>query len=332
MRNRFSLKKYIFSAVAGALFLAGAGLTQTASAETEYKSLRVMSYNVRHCSGLDDVVNIQRTGMVIRAQKPDVVAVQELDSCTTRSSKVYQLKTLASYSRMSNYYFAKAIPYGGGAYGVGIMSKEPAKSIRKVPLPGTEARVLLMVEFEDYVFACTHFDLTDSMRMNSVPIVREQMKRWNKPFIIAGDWNDYPNSKFLTALKQDLVTYNTAYTFPADKPTGCIDYIASYKPFPVVCDGSFVPENASESDHRPLVADLRIALTTGIVTPENIESKFVVKGRRLSFVGLTEQDKVSVHTLAGFAALPTSAPQDVVLTPGTYVVNVNGESCKVNVR
>ncbi len=260
MKNRFFVKNAFFPAVTGILLLLNVGFAQEAIAKTKYKTLRVMSYNVRHCSGLDDTVDIPRTSKVIRAQEPDVVAIQELDSCASRSNNEFQLKLLAANSRMSNYYFARAIPFGGGGYGVGIMSKEKAKSVRKVPLPGTEQRVLLMVEFEDYVLACTHFDLTESMRMESMPIVKEEMKRWNKPFILAGDWNDYPDSQFLTALRELLDIHNAAYTFPADKPTGCIDYIATDKAFPVECADSWVPENDHESDHRPLVTKLRIPL------------------------------------------------------------------------
>ena len=260
MKNRFFVKSSFFLAVVSLLFLLNVGFAQEAIAKTKYKSVRVMSYNVRHCSGTDDTVDIPRTAKVIRAQEPDVVAVQELDSCASRSNNEFQLKLLAANSRMSYYYFAQAIPYDGGGYGVGIMSKEKAKSVRKVPLPGTEKRVLLMVEFEDYVLACTHFDLEESMRMESVPIVREEMKRWNKPFILSGDWNDYPDSQFLAALKEILNIHNAAYTFPSSKPTGCIDYIATDKTFPVVCADSWVSENDHESDHRPLVTKLRIPL------------------------------------------------------------------------
>ena len=45
-------------------------------------TLKVMTYNVRHCAGMDLVLDYDRTTAVIAQQQPDVVALQELDSMT----------------------------------------------------------------------------------------------------------------------------------------------------------------------------------------------------------------------------------------------------------
>ena len=50
------------------------------------QQLQIMSYNVRHCEGMDMVVDYDRTASVIVQQHPDVVALQELDSMTGRSA------------------------------------------------------------------------------------------------------------------------------------------------------------------------------------------------------------------------------------------------------
>ena len=42
----------------------------------------VMSYNVRNCKGMDDVVDYARVAAVINKYQPVVVALQELDSAT----------------------------------------------------------------------------------------------------------------------------------------------------------------------------------------------------------------------------------------------------------
>ena len=85
--------------------------------------IQIMSYNVRHCAGMDWVVDYDRTANVIIKNQPDVVALQELDSMTGRSGRKYQLGELAN---RTNYYpiFGKAIDYDGGGYGVGMLVKE----------------------------------------------------------------------------------------------------------------------------------------------------------------------------------------------------------------
>ena len=222
--------------------------------------IRVMSYNVQHCAGIESDINYDRTADVIFKQQADVVALQELDSMTSRSEGLFQLGELA---KRTLYYpvFARAIDFGGGKYGVGILTRERPLSIRRIPLPGREPRVLLVVELKDYVMACTHLDLAEENRLASVQLIVDEAKRWHKPFIIAGDWNDGPDSKLLTELKK-YFTINTGKkaTYPADKPNECIDYIASFKDRAAVTLNYSVLDEPKASDHRPLVANLRLPL------------------------------------------------------------------------
>ena len=215
--------------------------------------VQVMTYNVRHCAGMDLVLDYDRTANVIAQQKPDVVALQELDSMTGRSEHRYQLGELASHTQ---YYpvFGSAIDYDGGKYGVGILTRELPLSTKRIPLPGEEPRVLLVVELQDYVIACTHLDFEEEQRLASVPLIVKEAQRWQKPFILAGDWNDTLDSELL----QELTKYFTIHsgneaTYPADEPQECIDYIATLKGQTVETIESRVIDEPAASDHRPVV-------------------------------------------------------------------------------
>ena len=217
-----------------------------------------MSYNVRHCSGMDLVVDYDRTANVITAQQPDVVALQELDSMTGRSWQKYQLEELAN---RTNYYpiFGKAIDYDGGGYGIGVLTKEQPLSTKRIPLPGEEPRVLLVVELKDYVIACTHLDLEESERLVSAPLIIEEAQRWEKPFILAGDLNDSINSPLLQELtKCFTINSENDPTFPADEPTECIDYVSTYNSHSAKTLDYAVIDEPEASDHRPLVVRLRL--------------------------------------------------------------------------
>ena len=220
--------------------------------------VRIMCYNVRHCAGMDWVVDYDRTAKVILRQMPDIVALQELDSMTGRSGQKYQLVELAN---RTNYYpvFGKAIDFDGGGYGVGILTKEKPLSTKRIPLPGEEPRMLLVVELKDYVIACTHLDLEESERLASTPTIIEEAQRWDKPLILAGDWNDYPDSKVLMELKK-YFTINSGndYTFPADEPNECIDYVATFNNCPAKTLESVVIDEPEASDHRPLMVNLSL--------------------------------------------------------------------------
>ena len=242
-----------------AFLLVGIAMATHGQNQSEKPCLvRVMSYNVRHCAGMDMVLDYDRTAAVISGQHPDVVALQELDSMTARSVQRYQLGEL---SNRTQYYpiFGSAIDYDGGKYGVGILTREQPLSTRSIPLPGEEPRVLLVVEMKNYVLACTHLDLDEEQRLASVPLIVDEAQRWQKPFILAGDWNAVPDSKLMKEMtKYFTVNSGEDATFPADIPHECLDYIASFKARPAMTLEYSVINEPLASDHRPIVTNLRL--------------------------------------------------------------------------
>jgi endonuclease/exonuclease/phosphatase family metal-dependent hydrolase len=73
----------------------------------------LLTYNVRNCSGLDNITDYQRVADIISTIKPDVVALQELDSATLRSGKIIVLNELALRTKLYPV-FGASINYQGG--------------------------------------------------------------------------------------------------------------------------------------------------------------------------------------------------------------------------
>ena len=244
------------------IFLLLSMLAMAASAYSQ-DYLKLMSYNIRNTKGMDNVRNVQRIANVINNEAPDVVAVQELDSMTTRSNQTYVLAEVAERTQMHANY-APAISFQGGKYGIGILSKEQPLSIRTFPLPGREEKRMLMIaEFKNYFFACTHLSLTEEDRLASLDIIKNNASTSNKPFFLAGDLNDTPDSKFIKSLQQDfqILTNTKKPTYPAPEPKETIDYIAAWKEntdnFANL--STQVVEEPLASDHRPITVTLRMA-------------------------------------------------------------------------
>ena len=245
----------------GSLFCDLSG--QTVTYPQDENSLRLMSYNVRNARGMDEKVDYERVADVIRKVSPDVVALQELDSVTTRSENVDVLAVLGDLTKMYHVYSA-SIDYRGGKYGVGILSKEKPLSWRRIPLPGREeARSLLIVEFEKYVYCCTHFSLNKEDRLASVKIITEEAKSYNKPVFIAGDFNGKPGSPEILEMQNSCQVLSNVKTptFPSDKPRETIDYIFVYKQgektYTVLREK--VLDEPLASDHLPLFVDVRMS-------------------------------------------------------------------------
>lgn len=249
-----------------ALLCIGSAAAYSRPADSGYapKQIALMTFNIRNATADDGHRDIADIASTILKGNADFVALQELDSVTARSGRMDILRELALQTQ---YYpvFSPAIKFGGGKYGIGILSKERPLSVRRVPLPGREeARTLLVAEFGDIVLACTHLSLTEADRMASLDIIRSEAQRCTKPFLLAGDFNDTPDSPFMELLRHDftILSSKDKNTFPAKSPEECIDYVTAYRPTSesVVVRSAEVPDYGHTSDHRPVL--LRFQLKT----------------------------------------------------------------------
>lgn len=225
----------------------------------EPTTLRMLCYNIRNASGLDNVTDYDRTAQVMRDAQPDLIAIQELDCKTRRSGGDDRLAELAQRTGLVPSYGA-AIEYQGGQYGVGILSKEKPLATRTVPLPGREEkRVLLIAEFPEYVFFCTHFSLTAEDRLASVRIIADELAKYpQKAVFLAGDLNCEPTEAPIIELQKSWkILSSDGMTFPADVPEIRIDYILGANlPASWTLMKHCVVEEAGASDHRPIFVQL----------------------------------------------------------------------------
>lgn len=226
-------------------------------------TLRLMTYNIKNANGMDDICNFQRVANVINNASPDVVAIQEVDSMTRRSGQKYVLGEIAERTQM-HACFAPAIKFDGGKYGIGLLTKQVPLRLQAIPLPGREeARILILAEFEDYIYCCTHLSLTEEDRMKSLEIVKSFTASYKKPLFLAGDMNAEPESDFIKELQKDfqILSNPKQSTYPAPEPKETIDYITALKSnangFALI--SSQVLDEPMASDHRPILVELRTA-------------------------------------------------------------------------
>jgi endonuclease/exonuclease/phosphatase family metal-dependent hydrolase len=279
------MKRSLLSLVASAAFLVAA--CGNSSDETDpapvvdpvgktdrVESVKVMAYNIHHCNppSKPNVIDLDAIVEVIRGEKPDFVALQEVDVNTQRSGPVNQAQVIASKLQM-RYFFAKAIDYQGGEYGVAILSKYPLSEtvVHKLPSKagsGAEPRVLATAKaaLPDGTFlriGSTHLDsqADPENRGAQVEKINEVAVAEQLPFIIAGDFNATPGSTEINLLdeKWKRTCQACAPTIPATSPTKAIDFIAYKHPTDKFSTVSHKVVNEQyASDHRPVVAVIGI--------------------------------------------------------------------------
>jgi endonuclease/exonuclease/phosphatase family metal-dependent hydrolase len=237
-------------------------------------ALRVMSYNVHHCSppsrpGVIDLPAIVRT---IQAQRPDVVLLQEIDVYTGRSGTTsHQARELATQLQM-HAYFGRAIPHDGGAYGVALLSRYPLQDTLTHRLPtqaGTngEPRVLAVATItlptgQQVRLGCTHLDAqsaSTNRQLQAAEIVRLAATE-TLPFVVGGDFNAETSSPVMQQIDTHFkrTCQPCAPTIPVVTPTKAIDFVtfAPAARFSVVSHQ--VVAETYASDHRPVITELRL--------------------------------------------------------------------------
>ncbi len=238
-------------------------------------SLRVMTYNVHHCNppGKPGVIDMDAIAAVINQQKPDLVALQEIDVNTIRSGKFNQAEELAKKTGMK-FFFGKGIDYEGGEYGVAILSKFDISDtkVNKLPtLAGTngEPRTLTTAKIslpngEKIRFGSTHLDAqkANTNRELQIQEINRIASLESLPFIIAGDFNAVPGSTVIAILdsKFNRTCNQCEPTIPIVNPNKAIDFIA-FTPesiFKVI--QTKVINGVEASDHLPVIADLKFII------------------------------------------------------------------------
>jgi endonuclease/exonuclease/phosphatase family metal-dependent hydrolase len=235
-------------------------------------SIKVMAYNIKTAWG---GTTLEPIADVIVKQKPDYVALQELDSVNSRSSyqdeAADEAAILAQLTEM-HYEFARGISFLGGAYGIAMLSKLPYSNTIKIPLPGEEARVALLTDIDlsegsdpdkaTITFISTHWMNGDAQaQLESAQIINAYIDDLiadnsnsvdeNWPFILLGDLNAVKGSGPIDEMCAHWETGNFDYGIDwlFFRPAKRWNWIRSFK---------LSDPNDELSDHEAVVSEIEL--------------------------------------------------------------------------
>jgi endonuclease/exonuclease/phosphatase family metal-dependent hydrolase len=245
---------------------------QCASHARKAATFRVMTYNIHHGEGLDQKVDLPRIAALIKRERADIVALQEVDKGVQRTARRDLPAELAALTGMTCV-FSNNFHYQGGEYGNAVLTRFPVKQWTNTHYtmlrPGEQRGILqlvLDVHGRRLIFMDTHIDYRgdDSERLMNVDEIKALIRNYpSQPMILCGDFNDTPNSrtwrKMMAEFDDTWAAAGTGdgLTMPAEKPAKRIDYIWIRKGGPIVPLKVWVPESAA-SDHLPVVAELQL--------------------------------------------------------------------------
>lgn len=246
----------------GVLAAGGLGAPRSAAA-SDADTLRVLIYNIRHGRGMDMEVDLPRTADVIRAQRPDVVLLQEVDRGAARSGGVDQARTLSELTGLPHHAFGAFMDYDGGEYGMALLSAHPLLEVHNHRLPpGTEPRTSLAARIDpgapwgEIVFVGIHFYRTPEERLAQARALVEILADEAAPVILAGDFNSRPDDPVMRLVRREWSfpeKEGSPFTFPSDEPAREIDYILLRPAERFEALEHRVIDEREASDHRPVL-------------------------------------------------------------------------------
>lgn len=247
--------------------------------------LRVLTYNVRRCLGVDGVMSPARIAAVIAEAEPDIIALQELDVRRIRSGGVDQAEEVARELGFSFVHFHPALRVLEEEYGDAILTSRPSRIVKAGALPGLPSRPRL--EPRGALWAAVQIGGAEVNVINTHLGLR-RLERWlqaqmlmsdewlgseacRSPVVLTGDFNSFPRGRVYGLLSGRLrdahligsTMGRPSATFPSQWPVFRIDHMFVSDDVEVVSARTHRSEtSALASDHLPLVADLRLPETS----------------------------------------------------------------------
>ncbi|MEX1048375.1 MAG: endonuclease/exonuclease/phosphatase family protein, partial [Akkermansiaceae bacterium] len=251
-----------------------------AGTSSEALAIRVMTYNIHSCVGIDGKIRPERVARVINQFDPDVVAVQEVDFHRPRTGGHDQAQVIADHLRM-NHVFEAMFEEKRERYGIAIFSKYPLEIVKTGHLTaagpgiGREARGAIWARIDvggrsTFHFINTHFGLRPAERDLQA---RELLgPSWlgaiprDEPVILCGDFNCGPKSAVFRRLQQDYMDCQWSLrdvkpksTFTSVNPFLRLDHVFVSDHFRVKSvEVPRTPTAVVASDHLPVYVELAI--------------------------------------------------------------------------
>lgn len=231
-------------------------------------TFRIMTYNIHHGEGLDEIVDLNRIAEVIKKENPDILLLQEVDVNLSRSGNIDIPQLLSKNTELKHVVFGKNLDIEKGGYGNATLSRFPITSSKNYQFEqiGPEQRGVMATEItfngQNLLVMNSHFDHSrdDSERiLYAGKIITDILPEYKPDAVLfGGDFNDIPTSQMYRQLRKEfddawsIFSQGEGFTIPANQPTKRIDYIlfsGSIQP-----DSIWVPKTEA-SDHLPVVAD-----------------------------------------------------------------------------
>lgn len=237
------------------------------------QNIRIVTYNIHKCKGLDLKVSPQRIADVLAEIDADIIALQEVLSVRNERAEEDQVRYIAEELGIG-YRLGENRRLHGGAYGNAVLSRLPIIETKNfdITVRGREPRGCLHADIDTGRHGLLHIynlhlgtAFFERRRQIKILLDRELLNRQHPaPRVLLGDFNEWTNgltSRLLKShfhpdgLRKLLIRKRT---YPGIFPLMHLDHIYYDNHLKMV--DAFLHRSRTAlvaSDHLPLVADFQ---------------------------------------------------------------------------
>ena len=227
------------------------------------EKLRIASYNIRKARGLDQKVLPGRTLDVINGLEADIVVLQEADRRLGKRPPAVPRAMIESETDFSLVDLsANGISLGWHGNAVLVRDASKVRATAQLDLPGFEPRGAVVVDLDvgaGLRLVGAHLGLRRRDRLDQLAVLRRAASDTGAT-VIAGDFNEWSETRGLEPLAGHFDTYAPGRSFHARRP------IAGLDRFALSADAELRDSGVEEgplarraSDHLPIWSDIELA-------------------------------------------------------------------------
>jgi endonuclease/exonuclease/phosphatase family metal-dependent hydrolase len=220
--------------------------------------LRLASYNIRKCVGLDRRRRPTRIIDILNSLDADMIALQEADRRlgdrpAALPARLIEDETDFHAVQISN--DGPSIGWHGNA--VLVRKDINVTNVEIIELPGTEPRGALAVELEDLTIVATHFGLLRRDRRRQQAAILSAVNGAASSTVILGDFNEWSHTRGLEPLCEAYTIHSPGRSYHAARPVAALDRLALGTDVTLTDAGVVeTPRTRIASDHLPIWADI----------------------------------------------------------------------------
>ena len=227
--------------------------------------IKVLSWNIHKCVGIDKLRSPFRILEVIRDINPDIAILQEVDRKIGKMRSTLPVSEIEEMTGMRAILSEANTSYSIGWHGNLLLVKSDITCRRQIniKLPSLEPRGAVVWELErrDQIFDVVgmHLGLLGLNRRRQAGAIASVIAaRPIVPTIVSGDANDWWEKSNELTVVEDLLENKAAKlkTFPARRPILSLDRTMTGRGAQII--NQQVVKGIIASDHLPLLSEIRI--------------------------------------------------------------------------